>query len=322
MTGLFQNISLLVPVAGFLAIFLLCIGVLQYRRQAGARKEIFGRLQESSGMTDVLAEESFLDVNSSQSKSIILDFFGKLGGCFKKNSADEEFTSNFKFLKAGIKRKKAAAIFWGIKCVLVLILPSLFLVFRLSVFKMANPQLVIIFTVFLALLGFYLPDIWLSKKTENRKQKLLKGLPDALDLLVICVEAGMGLDEAVNRVAGEIKLKSQVLGDELSLVGLELRAGMQRQDALRNLAMRTDLEEVNNLSTLLIQADKFGTSIGDTLRVYSDSFRTQRFQRAEEIAAKIPVKLIFPLILFIFPSLFVVVVGPAALTIYHNIILR
>ena len=132
----------------------------------------------------------------------------------------------------------------------------------------------------------------------------------------------MGLDEAVNRVAGEIKLKSQVLGDELSLVGLELRAGMQRQDALRNLAMRTDLEEVNNLSTLLIQADKFGTSIGDTLRVYSDSFRTQRFQRAEEIAAKIPVKLIFPLILFIFPALFVVVVGPAALTIYHNIILR
>ena len=112
----------------------------------------------------------------------------------------------------------------------------------------------------------------------------------------------MGLDESINRVAKESKLQSQDLSDEFTLLGLELRAGKQRQDALRNLAERTNLEEVSNLVTLLIQADKFGTNVADTLRVYSDSFRTERFQRAEEMAAKMPVKLIFPLILFIFPA--------------------
>jgi tight adherence protein C len=171
-------------------------------------------------------------------------------------------------------------------------------------------------------LGFYLPDIWLRQKTEKRQEKLLKALPDALDLMVVCVEAGMGLDEAINRVAKESKLQSQELSDEFVFLGLELRAGKERQVALRNLAERTNLEEVNNLVTLLIQADKFGTNIADTLRVYSDSFRTERFQRAEEMAAKMPVKLILPLILFIFPALFIVIIGPAIISIYRNFILR
>jgi tight adherence protein C len=139
---------------------------------------------------------------------------------------------------------------------------------------------------------------------------------------VVSVEAGMGLDEAINRVAKEIKLKSPELSDELAFLGLELRAGQQRQYALKNMAERINLEEVRNLVTLLIQADKFGTNIADTLRVYSDSFRNERFQRAEEMAAKLPVKLVFPLLLFIFPALFVVIVGPAAISIYRNLILR
>jgi tight adherence protein C len=171
-------------------------------------------------------------------------------------------------------------------------------------------------------LGFYLPDIWLRQKTDKRREKLLKALPDALDLMVVCVEAGMGLDEAINRVAKESKIQSRELSEEFSFLGLELRAGKQRQDALKNLAERTNLEEVKNLVTLLIQADKFGTNIADTLRVYSDSFRTERFQRAEEMAAKMPVKLIFPLILFIFPALFIVIIGPAIISIYRNFIMR
>ena len=145
---------------------------------------------------------------------------------------------------------------------------------------------------------------------------IVNGFPDALDLMVVCVEAGMGLDSAITRVAREIGLSNKVLSDELNIYNLEMRGGKLRRDALKNLALRTDVPEVNNLATLLIQTDKFGTSIGQALKVYSDTMRVQRFQRAEERAAKIPVKLIFPLILFIFPSLFVVILGPAVINIY------
>jgi tight adherence protein C len=227
-----------------------------------------------------------------------------------------------RFLKAGIRNPNAGFILWGAKCFLALFFLAIFIVLRIFVFSLMNSQLSIALGVFIPLLGFYLPDIWLLQKTQKRQEKLLKALPDALDLMVVCVEAGMGLDEAINRVAKESKLQSEELSAEFDLLGLELRAGKPRQDALKNLAERTNLEEVNNLVTLLIQADKFGTNIADTLRVYSDSFRTERFQRAEEMAAKMPVKLILPLILFIFPALFVVIIGPAVISIYRNFILR
>jgi len=154
-------------------------------------------------------------------------------------------------------------------------------------------------------------------KTSTRKNKIFEGIPDALDLLVVCVETGMGLDAAINRVAKEIKLSNEVLSEELNILNLEIRAGKSRQDALRNLAERTGIEDIHSLVTILIQADKFGTSVAQSLRVFSDSFRTKRFQKAEEIAAKLPVKLMVPLILFVFPSLFVVILGPAAIRIYQ-----
>ena len=172
-----------------------------------------------------------------------------------------------------------------------------------------------------SLLAFYLPDIWLKQKTDKRKERLLKGLPDALDLLVICVEAGMGLDSAIKRVGDELNLSYPDLSGELHLLNLEMRAGKQRRDALQNFAMRTALSETKSFVTLLIQTDKFGTSVAMALKVFSDSFRTQRFQRAEEKAAKLPVSILIPLILFIFPALFVVILGPAAINIYHNFIM-
>jgi tight adherence protein C len=149
---------------------------------------------------------------------------------------------------------------------------------------------------------------------------MVKGFPDALDLMVVCVEAGMGLDSTITRVSREMELTHKILSEELQIYNFEMRAGKLRRDALKNLAMRTDLPEISNLATLLIQTDKFGTSIGQALKVYSDTMRTQRFQRAEEKAAKLPVKLIFPLILFIFPALFVVILGPAAINVYRVII--
>jgi len=157
-------------------------------------------------------------------------------------------------------------------------------------------------------------------KANQRKEWIRAGLPDALDLMVVCVVAGTGLDAAINRVAEEMELSNQPLSQEFKTLGLELRAGKSRQDALRNLAFRTDLEEVSSLVTLLIQTEKFGTSIAQALRVHSEAMRTRRFQKAEEIAAKLPIKLVFPLILFILPSLFVVILGPAAITIFRTLL--
>jgi tight adherence protein C len=174
----------------------------------------------------------------------------------------------------------------------------------------------------MALIGFYSADIWLRTKIAGRREKIFRALPDALDLLVVCAEAGMGLDAAINRVAEEIRWSSKELSDELKLLNLELRAGKLRRDALRNLALRVDLEDLRNLVTLLIQADRFGTSVANALRVYSDSLRTKRYQRAEEMAVKLPTKLIFPLVLFIFPALFVAILGPAAINIYRVFLSR
>jgi len=178
----------------------------------------------------------------------------------------------------------------------------------------------ILVSAILLVVGFYLPNLFLLVKISGRKEKIQKGLPDALDLMVVCVEAGTGLDAAIQRVGEEMKMTNSVLSDEFRLMGMELRAGKQRQEALRNLAMRTDLDDVRSLTTLLIQTDKFGTSLGQALRVHSDSMRTKRFQRAEEIAGKLPVKLIFPLVLFIFPAMLVVVLGPAAIRVYRVLI--
>jgi len=179
------------------------------------------------------------------------------------------------------------------------------------------PLQVIFISLILALVGFYIPDLWLRIKIAHRKDEIVRGFPDALDLMVVCAEAGMGLDAAINRVGDEMQLRHPLLSEELKLLTLELRAGKMRREALKNLAMRTSSEDIESFVTLLIQTDKFGTSIAQALRVQADSMRTKRMQRVEEIAAKLPVKLIFPTILFIFPSMFLVLAGPALLRAFR-----
>jgi tight adherence protein C len=154
----------------------------------------------------------------------------------------------------------------------------------------------------------------------HRQDALQRAIPDALDLMVVCVEAGLGLDQAIARVGQEVSHAHPALGDELNILSQELRTGVQRQVALRNLAHRTDLEEVRNLVALLVQTDRFGTSIGQALRVHADSMRTTRRLKAEELAAKLPVKLLFPLIFFIFPSMFIVTIGPACIRMVRMLI--
>jgi tight adherence protein C len=189
---------------------------------------------------------------------------------------------------------------------------------KLLGFPTVTAQLVIY--VGAASAGYFIPMLWLRHAINQRKEKLLDAFPDALDLLVVCVEAGLGLDAAINRVSSEIHFAHRVLAEELNLVSLELRTGLSRAEALKNLSRRIDLEEVSSLVALLVQTDKFGTSIGQSLRVHSDAMRVNRQLRAEELAAKLPVKMLFPLVFFIFPSLFVVVVGPAAIKIARTLL--
>jgi tight adherence protein C len=160
-----------------------------------------------------------------------------------------------------------------------------------------------------------IPDFWLGNRMAARQLRIRLGLPDVLDLLIICIEAGLGLDQAMARVCDEVKISQPEIADEFSLIALEQRAGRTRADAWRNLAERTGIEAVRALSSIVIQADQFGTSVARTLRVHSDTMRTKRRQSAEEAAAKTTVKLVFPLVFFIFPSIFVVTIGPSAILI-------
>jgi tight adherence protein C len=221
---------------------------------------------------------------------------------------------------AGYRGENAPLIFWGAKGLLAMMAALIFISIRLLVAKAMPSLTATLLTVLFALVSFHLPNLWLKMKIAKRKEEIQEGLPDALDLMVVCVVAGTGLDAAINRVAEEMELSNLPVSQEFKLLSLELRAGKSRQDALRNLAFRTDLEEVSNLVTLLIQTEKFGTSIAQALRIHSDAMRTKRFQRAEEVAAKLPIKLVFPLILFILPSLFVVILGPAAITVFRTLL--
>jgi tight adherence protein C len=161
--------------------------------------------------------------------------------------------------------------------------------------------------------GYVIPGVWLARIAKRRQHRIRLGLPDVLDLLVVSVEAGLGLDQALQRVGEELAFAHPDLSDELKLINLELRAGKGRVDALRNLADRTGVDDIVSLVAMLVQTDKFGTSVAQSLRVHSETVRTKRRQRAEEAAAKTGVKMVFPLVFCIFPAVWVVTIGPAAI---------
>ena len=211
-----------------------------------------------------------------------------------------------RLVQAGYRRDEALTIFFGIR---VLIALALFMFFSSSI--LARPNM----TMALAGLGvgYVLPGMGLARLAKRRAHKIRLSLADALDLLVVSVEAGLGLDQALSRVGAELAFAYPQLSDELKLINLELRAGKPRAEALRNLADRTGVDDLSSLVTMLIQTDKFGTSVAQSLRVYSETLRTKRRQRAEEAAAKTGVKMVFPLVFCIFPAIWVVTIGPAAI---------
>lgn len=222
-----------------------------------------------------------------------------------------------RFMHAGFRSSSAPTIFFAAKTILALVLPGIFLLSAgIGRLELSTEGAAFILLV-LAAIGYYAPNVVLNRIVAVRQRELFENFPDAIDLMTVCVEAGLGLDAALAKVGEEMQISSKVLAEEIHLVGLELRAGASREKALRNLALRTGVEEIEALVAMLIQADRFGTSTADSLRVYSDTLRTKRRLRAEEAAAKIALKLLFPLIFFIFPSLLVVLMGPAFISIYR-----
>lgn len=213
---------------------------------------------------------------------------------------------------AGYRSASALSTFYGVKLALSAALAVSWLLLAPLLPHLAWGR-VVFFAVAASFLGMILPGIWLNRKVLARHRLLRNGFPDALDLLTVCVESGLGLAQALQRVADELDVSHPELASEISQVTTQMRAGVDRENALRGLATRTGLEDVRGLVGLLVQTLRFGTGIADALRVYSEEFRDKRMQRAEEAAAKMGTKLIFPLVLFLFPSFFVVAVGPAVL---------
>jgi tight adherence protein C len=292
----------------FIAIFLLIgsAGLLVFYRAA-----MMQRL--SAAITPHGGEESwwsrFKPKRAGESIKAAIKPFDKV----LPKSPHEVSVAQKRLIRAGFREDGHLRLLYGAKVLTPLLLCAL--VSISGVTHHLNP----FYAYVLALaLGYLAPDFWLGRRMKQRQTNIRLGLPDSLDLTVVCIEAGLSLDQAVSRTADEMHASQPELSDELRLVILEQRAGRPRLDAWRNLAERVDLEVVRTLVSSIVQADQFGTSIAKTLRVYSDGLRTRRRQQVEELAAKTAVKLVFPLVFFIFPSLFVVALGPSILAIQDS----
>ena len=288
----------------FLAAFLLMssAGFLIFYRQTTLR-----RLSQVSRAEDVGLLANIAPPPGSRLEKLVKPFQKLL----PRSQADISIVQK-RLAKAGYREPSYVNIFYSSK---VLVPAVLCLVATVTQLYAYSPLFVYAVA---AGIGFLAPDFWLNNRISARKMELRLGLPEALDLMVICVEAGLSVDKATMRTAEELQISQPAIADELTLVYLEQRAGRPRSEAWRNFGERTDVDTIRSLASILIQADKFGTSVGKTLRSHSEALRTRRRQDAEEQAAKTTVKLTFPLVLFIFPSLFVVTLGPSMIVMLEG----
>jgi tight adherence protein C len=214
---------------------------------------------------------------------------------------------------AGYSGSNALRLFFGARLISVVAAPAL--VFVASVMLWGVPlQDALLYALGAAALGYVLPDLWLSRKARRRQERIRRGLPDALDLLVVCAEAGLGLNASIQRVAGEIDIQHPDLASELELMIMQTRAGVDVRAALKDLDERTNIDDLRSFVTTLLQSMRFGTSIAESLRIYSDEMRDKRLQRAQEAAAKLSVKMLAPIALCIMPAFLLVAIGPAILS--------
>jgi tight adherence protein C len=266
------------------------------------------RLSRVFGSNAPAREGAFSQKSANRARATLASI-----GSILPSSSTNASRSELMMIRAGIRRTDAIVALRGIK----LLMPVIFVaaVFFSKVY-LWNPFFVLMMA---AVAGYMIPEMWLGWRIRSRQHKLRRGLADGLDLLVICVEAGLGLDQALMRVSQELKVTHPELSDELQLVNMEMRVGKSRIEALRELARRTGLDDIQSLVAMLVQTERFGTSIAQSLRVHSDDLRTKRRQRAEELSAKTTVKMVPPLVFFIFPALMVVILGPAVITLMRTL---
>ncbi|CAG9211930.1 Type II/IV secretion system protein TadC, associated with Flp pilus assembly [Paraburkholderia tropica] len=261
------------------------------------------------------------ELDAGNDKPVWVERFAQMSAPLSKLSAPGQggdvSALRVRLMNAGWRSPGAVAVFLGMRTALALALPLAASLTLVGTTLRPNTAVLPLALVAFAGIGYYLPGLVLRQRASRRRRQIFEDFPDAIDLMTVCVEAGLGLDAAMMKVAEEIRLRSPVVADELDLLLLELRSGFSKEQALRNFAMRTGVEDIDGFATMLIQAERFGTSIGTSLRVLSDTLRTRRRMRAEETAAKIALKLLFPLMFCIFPTLLAVLMGPAFIHIFR-----
>ena len=288
------------------AILMGAISIYGYRRYAKP-----GRVYEQLGGPAAISNP-VVDKVSEDEPGLTVTVIEEIG----KNvpiSPEDAALSRRELIAAGYRNDSALPIFYGLKIVFCATLVVLALMFRGNI---SNTILGVVLVATAGFLGYFGPNFYLDHLVDQRRESLRMSLPDALDLMVISVEAGLGLDQAIQYVARELGITHPVLAEELGLLNLEIRAGKRRADSLRNLADRTGEGELRKLVAILIQTDKFGTSMADSLRTHSDFMRVRRRQEAEERAGKVGVKLVFPIFFFILPSMLLVAAGPGLLQVF------
>lgn len=261
-------------------------------------------------------EQSPIQASLLRQKTPLQDFLTKAGQILPKSSA--EHSKYTEYLVAAGYHKESLYIYLGCKFILAITLPLIFIIlYSLPTGKVLNPEFLLV-EAGLLITGFLLPSYWLQKKVHNRSTEIFHSLPDVLDLLTICVEAGVSIDASLVRVTENPQFNGTPLAEEIKKASMEMRAGKLRTEALKDMADRTRVDDVKAFVTMLIQTERFGTSLSQALRVHSDSLRTKRRQIAEEAAAKTSVKMLLPLVFFVFPALLIVILGPAFMILIQS----
>lgn len=304
----------MLPLIVFMVFVALTWGALSFfsktKTQAEERLERIGRNRSSADFE--------LPSETKARFSGLKEAISSLGGAMEPQSALEKNALKVRLANAGFRSEGAPMIYQGIRlvCLGLCLLPAVAFFLVKDGFSVKALQYIVIFGG----IGFYLPQIGLWHLRTKRQKEIFLTLPDALDLLVVCVESGLGLDAAMRKVTDEMKDHAKTICEELAIANMQLQMGRQKREVLHDLGVRTGVDDMRSLAAILIQADRFGSSIAQALRVQSDSMRVRRRQLAEEKAAKTAVQLIFPLVLFIFPAIFVVLCGPAAIQIQKGLL--
>jgi tight adherence protein C len=308
----------LAAVTGMVCVMALIGGV---RSLFGGKDEIAERLERvrrDGGWQNVAQNVPRPEVGASAATRLLAGVLRPLARLVRPSKTDELSRLVLMLIRAGYRGGSALEIFLGLKMLLAPLLTVVFLQVNAHLVRPLRFPLDVAVAVWICAVTFFAPNLWLRRKIGQRQLDIERALPDAMDLLVTCVEAGLGLDAAIGRVSDEIALVAPILAEELNQTSMEVQAGITRAESFRRLAERTGVEDLRSLSAVLIQSDVFGTSIARALRVHSEGMRTKRMQRAEERGAMVSVKMTIPLVLCILPSLIAVVMGPAVVILMES----